>query len=330
MRRGYVIGIARQAVADDLGVDFRAARLGVLIFFEHQYARAFAHDEAVTILVVRTACLLWLVIEVGRQRAGLGKAGDADRADRGFRSAGEHDVGIVVLDHPRGVADRMRAGRAGGDDGMIRLHQAVFDRNLPGNEIDQPAVHEVRADPARPFLVQDQTLALYPGKTANPRADRAARAQLGRLVHVEKARILDRLAGGIDAEDDERIDLALGLVIDPLVRVEAIFMIRRLHFAGDAALLVAGVELRDRSGAAPRGQDVFPGGLDVAAQRRHQPETCHDDTAHHWNSVMASKTNGLPMCSGSRWCRLSALSAAEADPISPCSGRYTRSHRGPW
>ena len=54
--------------------------------------------------------------------------------------------------------------------------------------------------------------------------------------------ILDRLAGGIDAVDDEGIDLALDLVIDALVRIEAIFMIGRLHLAGDAALLVARVE----------------------------------------------------------------------------------------
>ncbi len=47
-----MIGVAGQAVADDLAVDFRTARFGVLIFFEHDDARALAHDEAVAILVI--------------------------------------------------------------------------------------------------------------------------------------------------------------------------------------------------------------------------------------------------------------------------------------
>ena len=77
-------------------------------------------------------------------------------------------------------------------------------------------------------------------------------AQPRRLVHVGEAGILDRLAGGVDAVDDERVDLPLDLVVDALVGIEAIFMIGRLHLAGDAAFLVAGVELRDRPSAALR------------------------------------------------------------------------------
>ena len=46
------IGVAGQAVADHLGVDARAARLGVLEVFQHDDAGALAHDEAVAILVV--------------------------------------------------------------------------------------------------------------------------------------------------------------------------------------------------------------------------------------------------------------------------------------
>ena len=51
-RRGDVIGVARQAVADHLGIDARAARLGVLQLFQHDDAGALAHDEAVAVLVV--------------------------------------------------------------------------------------------------------------------------------------------------------------------------------------------------------------------------------------------------------------------------------------
>ena len=63
-----------------------------------------------------------------------------------------------------------------------------------------------------------------------------AGAQPRRLVHVGQAGILDRLPGGVEAVDDERIDLALDLVIDPLVGIEAIFVIGRLHLAGDRGI----------------------------------------------------------------------------------------------
>ena len=53
-RRGDVVGVARQAVADDLGVDLGAALLGVLVFLEHHDAGALAHDEAVAVPVPGT------------------------------------------------------------------------------------------------------------------------------------------------------------------------------------------------------------------------------------------------------------------------------------
>ena len=218
MRRGDVIGVARHAVADELGVDFGAALLGALIFLEHDDPGALAHDEAVAVLVVGAAGLLGLVVEVGRERPRLREAGDAERAERAFGAAGEHDVGIVHRDHPRRVADRMGAGRAGGDDRMVGAHQAVFDRDLAGDEVDQPAVDEMRADPARPLLVEDERFLLDPGQAADAGADRDAGAEALLLAHVGEAGILERLAGGVEAVDDERIDLALDLVVDALVR----------------------------------------------------------------------------------------------------------------
>src|SRR5690348_14579631 len=125
--------------------------------------------------------------------------------------------------------------------------------------------------------MQHQPLALDSRKAANPRADRNPGAEPSLLVHVDEAGILDRLARGIKAEDDELVDLALDLVVDTLVRIESIFVVGGLYLARDAALLVARVELCDGPGAALRSNDVFPARLDVAAQRRNQPETRHDD-----------------------------------------------------
>src|SRR5690606_5151023 len=92
--------------------------------------------------------------------------------------------------------------------------------------------------------------------------------------------ILDRLAGRVDAVDDEGIDLALDLVIDPLVGIEAVFVVRRLDLASDAALEFRRVEMGDRPRPALPGKDVGPGRLDIATQRSDEPETGYDDTAH--------------------------------------------------
>ena len=64
--RGDVVGIARQAVADQLGVDLGAARFGVLERFEHHDAGALAHHEAVAVLVIGARGALRLVVESGR------------------------------------------------------------------------------------------------------------------------------------------------------------------------------------------------------------------------------------------------------------------------
>ena len=57
-RRGDVIGVARQAIAFHFAIDLRAARLGMLVLFEHHDAGALAHHEAVAVLVVGTRGLV--------------------------------------------------------------------------------------------------------------------------------------------------------------------------------------------------------------------------------------------------------------------------------
>ena len=73
-RRGDVIGVAGKPIADELGIDLGAARLGVFEFFQHHDAGALAHDETVAVLVIGTRGALGLVVEIGRERAQRGKA----------------------------------------------------------------------------------------------------------------------------------------------------------------------------------------------------------------------------------------------------------------
>ena len=141
---------------------------------------------------------------------------------------------------------------------MIGAHQAVFDGHLARDEIDQPPVDKVRRHAAGTAFVQQDAFLLDPRQTADARTDRNAGAQLELVVHVDETRILERLARRVDAIDDERIDLALNLVIDALVGIEAEFMILGLHLAGDGAFLPLGVEARDLRGSALARDQVLP------------------------------------------------------------------------
>jgi hypothetical protein len=105
-----MIGVARQAIADDFGVDLRAALLGVFILLKDDDSGALPHDEAVAVLIVRTRRLLRFVIEVGAERPRLGETGDPDRADGRLGAAGKHDVGVIVLDHAGCIANRVGTG----------------------------------------------------------------------------------------------------------------------------------------------------------------------------------------------------------------------------
>src|SRR5436305_325784 len=130
------------------------------------------------------------------------------------------------------------------------------------------------------FLEHQDPGALAPRKAADARTYGYTGAKPRRLVHVGEAGILDCLARRVDPVDDERVDLALDLMVDAFVGIEAIFVIGRLHLAGNAAFLIAGVELGDPPRAASAGHDVLPAGLHVAAERRHETETGNDYSAH--------------------------------------------------
>ena len=60
------------------------------------------------------------MLVLGREPAHRGEAGEDQRHDARLRAAGEHRVGRAALDHLRRLADRVRAGRAGGDDRVVR------------------------------------------------------------------------------------------------------------------------------------------------------------------------------------------------------------------
>lgn len=132
---GHVVGIGTSAIADDLGQNLCAAGFGKFQLFQNQNARAFADHEAVTIFIERATGVGGIVVASGKRAHG-GKTTNAHGSDRGFRPAGDHDVGIAALHDVIGISNGMRAGGACGCCGFVGTFGAIANAYLSGGKVD--------------------------------------------------------------------------------------------------------------------------------------------------------------------------------------------------
>ena len=148
-RRGDVVRVGAHAVADQLAVDLRAARLRVLVLLEHQRAGALAEHEAVAVLVPRPARAGRIVVARG-QRARRGKA-----ADRRARSPSLPTPPAIMTS-----ASPYRIDFAASPMQWVDVVQAVtmarfgpfapeLDRQQPRDHVDDAARDEERRDAPR-------------------------------------------------------------------------------------------------------------------------------------------------------------------------------------
>ena len=101
--------------------------------------------------VERPAGARRLVVEAGRERAHGGEAADAEQADGRLGAAGEHHVLAAVADVQHGVADGVRARRAGAGGGVVRPARAEAHRDLARRHVrDQLRDEERRHARGRP------------------------------------------------------------------------------------------------------------------------------------------------------------------------------------
>src|SRR4029453_8532609 len=83
---------------------------------EDNHARAFAEHKSSPRAIEGATGELRVVIAVGRQCSHRGKAGDEKRVVGQFNRATDHQRRSTKLDRMKGVADRLGAGRACGDN----------------------------------------------------------------------------------------------------------------------------------------------------------------------------------------------------------------------
>src|SRR4051794_30524554 len=115
-----MVRVARHAVAEHFGVYPDTAFASVFVLFENQDTGPFAHYKTVAPPVPGPRSARRIVVEPGRQRARRRETGNAEAADRGFGAAADHHVDIIEHDQARRVPDRVRPGRASGDDSVVR------------------------------------------------------------------------------------------------------------------------------------------------------------------------------------------------------------------
>src|SRR3954470_5050124 len=119
--------------------------------------------------------------------------------------------------------------------------------------------------------------------------------------------VVKRLRRRAHREDDEIIDLALVLVLHPLVWIEAAAAaVAARNHAGDAAGQIRHVEGIDLLGAAFAVQDALPGCLDTTAEWRHHAKACDDNPPHIQDSSPPSSRS----TTRSRWTAVTARPAS--------------------
>src|SRR5689334_7742540 len=162
--------VRTSTVTHDFTVDLRAALLRVLELFENQDPRALADNETIAVAFERTRRMYRIVV-VGGKRAHRGEARDAHRRDRRLRAAADHHVGVAALNDLEAVANRVRAGRAGGRRRGVWPLRAETNRDLSGGEIDDGRNYKERRDAIRTVVEQLRVLAFDGPEVPDAAAD---------------------------------------------------------------------------------------------------------------------------------------------------------------
>ena len=202
------------------------------------------------------------------------EAGQAHRRAGRFGAAGDHDVGIVVLNRLERVAHRVGGAGTGGGHGVVRAAQAVADRNVPAGRVEHQLGNRERGDVVRALGDQPLVLRFDFGEAADAGAENHAAAERVFLREVE-ARVVHRVDAGHQRELREAVDPLFFLAIDVAVGRPVV------DVAAELDLVAGGVERLQLVNAALAAQNLLPQVVDLAAQRRDGTNAGDDDASFH-------------------------------------------------
>lgn len=105
--------IAGNAIAHELGIDMRTARLRVLQLLEQTHTRALAHHKTAATRIKGDGCARGIVPCMKRTHGC--KATDGKRRYRRLGSTRKHDIGIAIANLTKGIAYGVRTACASGN-----------------------------------------------------------------------------------------------------------------------------------------------------------------------------------------------------------------------
>ena len=201
-------------VAEQLGVDPRAAGLRMLQLLEHEHCRRLAHHQAVAVLLERPRRARRVVV-APRQRAHRVEAGDPDLRDRRLGAAREHHVRAADANLVHRVADRHVRRRARGALAHQRPARAELDRHPAGAHVRDDRRDRERADAIGPALAQHVVAVLVALQAADAGRDRRADALA--LGPDLEAGVVPGLVRRSEDHLREPVHAASRLAVDPVV-----------------------------------------------------------------------------------------------------------------
>ncbi len=216
--RDHVVTVGGRAVADHLGIDSRAARLGVFELFQHHHAGAAGDDEAVAADVVGTrgggGCRV-----VFRGHRAHGVEQHRQRPVQFLAAAGEDHVLLADLDGLIGVADAMVRGRAGRRDRIVHALDLEPGRERGRRGGGHRLRHRERTDPLGALGAGDVGCLHDGARGRSAGAHDDTGADVGDLLR-RKPGVLDRLLHGNMIPRSPLAEEAHRAPVDDIGRIE--------------------------------------------------------------------------------------------------------------
>src|SRR6266550_5826282 len=272
-RLDHVPTIVRRTVADDLGVDLCAARLGQLQVLEEERPGTLAQDEPIASLVEGPRHRLQRLTRSGQAHAAhVREAGVGGLEERCLGRARDDRNDVAATDRLRALGDVVGAGRAGGHDADVVADRPCLDGDHPRCRVHEGVRDERRWNAPWPLVVKSDPRLDHQLLPACPGAEHDPDVLAVRIRDLEPG-IEQGLLCGRDTEVHARLAPADGLRVHPLRRIEI------ADLTGGLGLVPGDVELGDLGEAGVAANQVVPRGRDVVTDRADDTKTGDDDAA---------------------------------------------------
>src|SRR5438105_3627909 len=143
-----VVSVSAHAIAYDFCDWLGPTRAGMFQLFKDENSGAFAHHKSVAVTVPWAAGFFGLVIARGK-RTHRGETTNTERGDCRFSAAGNHHIGIAVLNNAKRIADGMRTRSTCGGSGFVGPFRAKTHGDVSGREVHDGRRNKKRRNLAR-------------------------------------------------------------------------------------------------------------------------------------------------------------------------------------